>query len=550
MKDDFIFRPGSRLIFKRLLTTTLWAYPEREIVYRDVARYTYREFYNRIRSLANALESLGVKEHVKVGVLDYNTHRYLELHYAVPMMGAVLHTVNIRLPPDQIEYTIKHAEDEVLFVRDEFIPLLVKTGIMDKLKDIKAWVVMSDGQQPSYTIKDSYFYEDLLSSYPHTYEFKEVDENADATIFYSSGTTGLPKAVHYSQRHLVLVALSVILNYSTFPGPSRLSSDDVVLPLAALYHLHGWGTAFACPLIGNKYVLAGRFDPLIVMELVKRENVTWMNAVPTMLQMILFHPRFNEYKEAFNGLKIVIGGMPTPLSLAKKAREVGIEIASIYGMADALLTTATIVNDAIKELSDDERLEYYLKVGLPSPLSEIRVVDNEGKDVPWDGKTMGEVVYRAPWVPPDYFKNPKATEEAWRGGYFHTGDVAIVDDKGYIHLVDRAKDVVKSGGEWIPTAVVEHYITSHEGVYLAAVVGKKDEKWGERPIAFVMPKEEYRGRLTGDEMRNHLMKFIEEGKINKWWIPDEFIFVDSLPLTSVGKVSKVTLRNMLREGKI
>ncbi len=545
-----IERPGSRLIFKRLFTMSLWRVPNKEIVYRDISRYTYKKFYERLQRVANALESLGVKKDSKIGVLDYSTHRYLELLYAAPMIGGATHTVNIRLPPDQIEYTIKLIEDQVLFVRDEFIPLLKKTGMIDRLSNIKHWVVMSDHESASETISNSLFYEDLVNSQPTSYDFPEVDEYADAIIFFSSGTTGLPKAVHYSQRHAIIVALALILNYGVYPNQIMITSEDTILPLAPIYHLFAWGTTFSSILLGNKYVLSGKFDPVNVMELVEKEGVTIMNAVPTMMQMILFHPEFEKYKDAFRGLRAMVGGMSIPRSLAEKAKEVGVKINAIYGMADALLTTIPILNDTIKHLPEEEQLNYFLKVGIPSPLSEIRVVDSEGNDVPWDGKTIGEIIYRAPWVPPDYYKNPKATEKAWVEGYFHTGDLATVDEYGYISLVDRAKDAVKSGGEWIPTAILEEYITSHKGVKLAAVIGRKDEKWGERPIAFIVPKEEFKDILTKDGLREHLMKFVKEGKISKWWIPDEFLFVDSLPLTSVGKISKLSLRKMLEEGKV
>jgi len=532
------------LIIKKLLTQTLYRQPPTEIVYRDVSRYGWMKFYERIQRLANALESIGVKRGSKVAVMDFDTHRYLEAYFAIPMMGAILHTVNIRLPPEQILYTVVHAEDDVILLRDEFLPIV--ESVAGALPTVKAWVIMSDtGAMPSTSLKPVYYYEDLLKSVSSHYDFPDFDENTEATLFYTSGTTGLPKGVHFTHRQLVLHALSVALMLSAYPSTANITSKDVMMPLVPFFHVHSWGLPYVAAMAGNKIVLAGRYDPKIILELIKKENVTFSHMVPTILHMIVNHPEVENYRDYLKNWKVVIGGAALPKALALKAMQLGIKVLAGYGLSETapVLTIANPREDML-DWPTEKLIDMIIKTGIPIPLVELRVIDSEGKDVPRDGKTVGEIVVRAPWLTKDYYKDPEKTKELWSGGWLHTGDVAVIDEYGYVKIVDRIKDVVKSGGEWISSLTLEDLIALHPAVSEVAVIGVPHPRWGERPIAIIVPKKGV--QLTEDELRKYLEKHVESGKITKWWIPDKFIFVNEIPKTSTGKIDKKVLREQYK----
>jgi fatty-acyl-CoA synthase len=509
-----------------------------EIVYGKT-RYTWPRLYERVSGLAAGLASMGVKEGSKVAVVDIDTNRYLELYYAIPMMGAILHTVNIRLPPEQIGYTVTHAADDFVLVRDEFIPLAAK--ISPQLKTLKGVVTMSDsGTAQAFPFPNTRSYEDLVASSSH-FEFPELDENVQASLFYTSGTTGMPKGVWFTHRQLVLHTIGLAAGIAN--SPVRLSSSDVIMPLVPFFHVHGWGFPYLAGMWGQKVVLVGRYDPKNILENLQREEVTVSDMVPTVLNLVLNHPDVGRYKEALSRWKVIIGGAALPKELALTAKRLGMTVMAGYGMSETgpVLTLGT-PRDEMLRLPEDEQLDrVLLQAGLPIPLVEMRVVDLDMKDVPRNGQTLGEVVVRAPWLTDGYYQDQERSEALWSGGWLHTGDLAAMDEKGIIMIRDRMKDVVKSGGEWISTLLLEDLLMHHPAVLEAAVIGIKDPKWGERPLAFVCLKNG--ATATEADLLTHLSGFVEQGKIASFWLPDKVIIMESpLPKTSTGKLDKKPLR--------
>jgi fatty-acyl-CoA synthase len=530
-----------QLTIDKLLIQTLHRRSQSEIVYGKT-RYNWVEFYSRIRKLAAGLEGMGVRKGSKVAVVDVDTNRYLEAYFAVPMMGAVLHTVNIRLPPEHIGYTMGHAEDDFVLLRDDFVPLAAR--LAGAVTSIKGVVTMSDtGSAPSLPLPNVKFYDDLLAGADGSYEFPQLDENTQATIFYTSGTTGLPKGVWFTHRQIVLHTLSSLIGLSGAAPRNRMEPSDVVLPLVPFFHVHCWGIPYAVALNGQKLVLAGRYDYGNILDLVAHEKVTFSDMVPTILNTLVNHPSAEKYRDALSHWKVVIGGAALPRELAVRARKLGISVMGGYGLSEtAPILTLANPNERLRMLSDEELLDnLFLKTGMPIPLVQIRVVGGEMKDVPRDGKAVGEIVVRGPWLTREYYKDEEKTRELWEGGWLHTGDMAVVDDEGYLTIVDRIKDAVKSGGEWIPTLILEDLIMRHPAILEAAVVGAREAHWGERPVAVVSLRE---GQKTSEEdLTRHMQKFVEEGKIAKFWIPERFvIWPEALPKTSTGKLDKKPLR--------
>jgi fatty-acyl-CoA synthase len=523
-----------------LLKQTIHRNGTGEVVYGK-NRYTWSKLYDRVNGLAAGLSSMGVETGTKVAVVDIDTNRYLEAYYAVPMIGAVLHTVNVRLPPEQIAYTMNHAEDNFVLVRDEFLSLASK--IMPQLKTVKGTVTMSDaGTAPPPPMPNTRFYDDLVASTSH-FDFPDLDENAQASLFYTSGTTGMPKGVSFTHRQLVLHTLGIATGLAE--PPIRLNSSDVLMPLVPFFHVHGWGFPYLAGMFGMKVVLVGKYDPKNILENLQREKATFSAMVPTVLNLVLNHPDAAQYKEALSRWKVVIGGSALPKELALNAKRMGMTIMAGYGMSETgpVLTLGTL-RDELRDLSEDDQMDkILLQAGLPIPLVEYRVVSSDMKDVPRNGRTLGEVVVRAPWITEGYYKEPDKSESLWSGGWMHTGDLAVLDEKGTLMIRDRMKDVVKSGGEWISTLLLEDLLTHHPAVLEAAVIGAKDAKWGERPVAIVCLKSGM--SANEEELKSHLEKFVDQGRIAKFWLPDKIIVGGApLPKTSTGKLDKKPLRDM------
>ena len=530
------------LLIKHLLHTPLATAPDQEIVYRDSSRYTYRTLRQRIGRLATGLAGLGVKPGDTVAVMDWDSHRYLECYFAIPMMGAVLQTVNIRLSPEQLLYTLNHARADVVLCLNEFLPLL--DAIKENLETVKTFVLLSDGDTPTEQrhslVTFAAEYEDLLARSAEDFDFPDFDENTRATTFYTTGTTGNPKGVFFSHRQLVLHTLASLGSLASTPEHQRFHRGDVYMPITPMFHVHAWGVPYLATAMGVKQVYPGRYLPDTLLALIKQEHVTFSHCVPTILHMMLTNPASRDID--LSGWKVVIGGSALPKGLAKMAMDRGIDIFGGYGMSETcpVLSIAQLKPD-MAELDADKEIEYRTKAGIPIQLVDLRIVDDEMHDVPHDGKASGEVVVRAPWLTQGYLHDSANSENLWRGGYLHTNDIGTIDPEGYLLITDRIKDVVKSGGEWISSLMIEDIISQYPGVSEVAVIGIADEKWGERPLALVVLQQENTSAVTEQHIQAHVKAWAERGVISKWAVP-EIRFVDVLEKTSVGKLDKKVLR--------
>lgn len=534
-----------QLLLKHVLEHGVaWA-PDQEIVYRDQMRYTYSTMYGRVLRLASALQALGVKKGTKVGVVEFDSHRYLEMYFAIPGIGAVLHTINPMLAPENLFYTLMHAEDEILIFHEDFAPLVAQ--VRPRLPSIRKYIVLTDKKEKPDVRADAE-YEELLSGATPLEELPDLDENAMATLSYTTGTTGMPKGVYFSQRQLTLHTITVAATVGVFGNYGGVGKHDVYMPLTPMFHVHAWGIPYLSTLLGIKQVYPGRYEPPMLMKLIVGEKVTFSHCVPTILQMIVTSPAVKQVD--LSGWQVVIGGARLPKGLALATTKLGIKVYAGYGMSETcpVLTLANLKPFMETQWDEEKQLDVAISTGFPVPFAKLRVADASGQEVAHDGRETGEIQVRAPWLTQAYYKDPERSEELWAGGWLHTGDVANVDEFGYVQIVDRLKDLIKSGGEWIVSLELENLLSLHDDVLEAAVIGIYDEKWGERPFAVVVPKEGAAGRLTADVVRQHLNAFVAEGVIAKWAVPDEYAFVEALPKTSVGKIDKKVLRARYQAG--
>ncbi len=528
------------LLIKNLLLTPLIYYPDQKILYRDQQEFTYTQFGRRVAQLAHALTALGVTAGDTVAVMDWDSHRYLECYFAVPMIGAVLHTVNIRLSNEQLLYTINHAEDDVLLVNAEFLPMLEL--IKDKLLTVKKIVLLSDSEERCTTslILDQE-YETMLDKQPDSYDFQDFDESSIATTFYTTGTTGLPKGVFFSHRQLVLHTYGVLSATCGYDVQSRLSSADVYMPMTPMFHVHAWGMPYIMTLLGAKQIYPGKYDPATLLRFVSDYKVSFSHCVPTILHMLLSHPAAAGCD--LSSWKIIIGGSALSQGLCKLALGHGINVFTGYGMSETcpILTLANLKPHML-EWSEEEQIKIRCRTGLPINNVALELFDLDGKPVAHDGKSTGEVVVRAPWLTQGYFKDEEKSKELWAGGWLHTGDIGYIDKEGYLQITDRLKDVIKTGGEWISSLELEDVISRHPGVGEVAVIGVKDRKWGERPMALVVPKQSLEKPLTEDDIRGVIQDSIDKGNLPKFALPETVILVDRIAKTSVGKIDKKQMR--------
>ncbi len=529
-----------QLLIKRILESGVSYAPNQEIVYKDLVRITYARMFERIRRLCSALERMGVKPGDTVAVMDWDTHRYLELFFAIPMMGAILHTVNVRLSSDQILYTMNHAEDSIVMANSEFIPILEE--IAPQLGSVREFILIRDeAETPEHSMQFAAEYESMIDGADPNFEFPDFDENAQATLFYTTGTTGNPKGVYFSHRQLVLHTLAVATAVSAYTAPGRFQSGDVYMPMTAMFHVHAWGFPYVATLIGAKQVYPGRFQPETALKLIQDEKVTFTHCVSTILHMLINHP--NAKSVDFSKLKMNTGGMALTKGLALKALSLGIDLFHGYGMSETcpILTLATL-KPHMMEWDLEMQVDYRTKTGFPVPFVQLLLESEDGNSLTHDGVSQGELIVRTPWCTQGYFNEPEKSEELWKDGFLHTNDVAVIDPDGYVQIKDRLKDVIKTGGEWVSSLLLESLLSRNPAVLESAVVGKYDERWGERPVALVVLQESRKGELTQNDLKDFLMQFVEEGLISKWSVPDEFIFVDSVPKTSVGKINKKLIR--------
>lgn len=551
------------LLLKTLMKRPVSLYPDEiGVVYRNpdtgqYQRFTWREWYERTCRLANAMESsLGIRSGTpdepgdRVGTMALNHHRHLELYYAAPCIGAVLHAINMRLSLDHIVHTINHAEDKILFFDDLVLPL-VET-IYDRIKTtVEKFVYMSDGGDvPQTKIEPIYHYEELLKEQPPEKEWPYLDEDTHATLCYTTATTGLPKGVMFTHRQLYLQALHIIArtSWSTDPAIPHLGEATVAILNTPLYHVHGWGAPHYYVFQASKIVLPGRFTPEGFCDLVQTEKVTNTGVVPTMLAMLVEYEDLKKY-DLSSLRNIGVGGAALPLGLKTKAEELipGFTATSGYGMTEtAPAAIGAFAKRYMRDWPKEELDKIRVKTGLPAVGVEVDIIDEDGKPVPRDDETIGEIVIRGPWIMERYYKDPEKTAEVWKDGWFHTGDVAKIDAQGYITIVDRVRDVIRSGAEMVPTVLLENLTAMADFVLEATYVGVPDPIWGERPLAIV--------KLVpgATESEEDLCKFleaegVEKGKITKWMLPDFIAFTDEIPKTSVGKYDKITIKKNLEE---
>jgi fatty-acyl-CoA synthase len=495
-------------------------------------RVSYAELCDRIDRLCRALRALGVGEGDRVATFAWNSQRHLEAYMAAPCMGAVLHTLNIRLFEDQLTYIANHAEDKVVLVDDSLVPLLEK--VAPTFETVQHYVVMGDGDAGS--LPNALRYEELIADQPAGFDYPELDDRAAAGLCYTSGTTGNPKGVLYSHRSNVLHALG-----SCLADALAISNSDRVMPVVPMFHANAWGLPHASTFVGADLVMPSRFlQPEPLARLIEQERVTVAAAVPTIWSDLLRWA--DEHRPDLSSLRVVpCGGAAVPLELMKGWQERhDVFVLQAWGMTET--SPVGSVSRPPRGVEGDDQWEHRVKAGRILPLVEARIVDDEGAEVEWDGESTGELEVRGPWIASDYYADPSGRDK-FHDGWLRTGDIASIDSHGAIRITDRAKDVIKSGGEWISSVDLEGELMAHPGVLEAAVIAKPDERWQERPLACVVRAEG--GEVSADELREHL-----SSRVARWWLPDEFAFIDEVPKTSVGKFDKKVLRQRLEAGEL
>lgn len=524
------------LTIRHLLDTALVTSPQQHIVYRGQFTTSYLGLRDRIGRLASALAGFGVEQGTTVAVMDWDSHRYLEAYFAIPMMGAVLQTVNVRIPPAQISYTLADADAEVLIVHRDFFPLA--QALLSELPRLRAVIAIMDGEDaalPDFAVGE---YEELCAAGAAEYPFEDFDENAIATIFYTSGTTGAPKGVSFSHRQLVLHTLAIKGPFGSTEITPGFGAGDVYMPLTPMFHVHAWGMPYLATLLGLKQVYPGRYEPEMICRLRREHGVTYSHCVPTILRMVLDAAVASEI--SLDGWKMTIGGSALPQAMLQEARERGMTLVAGYGMSETCPVVSIARRSDPEDASEAALLADFTAAGVPVPLVSARVVDDAMRDVPHDGMTRGELVLRAPWLTQGYVGDAAASAELWRGGWLHTQDIATIGPDGVIRVRDRIKDVIKSGGEWIDSILLEDLLAGVEGVREASVIAVPDPRWGERPLALVVIEEG--AALDLATLNRPIDAAVTRGEVSRYARLDGFEAVTDLPRTSVGKIDKKALR--------
>jgi fatty-acyl-CoA synthase len=498
----------------------------------DVRRARYPEVAARADRLASALSKLGIGEGDRVGTFMWNNQQHFEAYLAVPSMGAVLNTVNIRLFPEQVSYIINHANDRVLLVDDSLVEVLAK--VAPELESVEHFVVVGDGDAGD--LRDVVRYEDLLADADESFDYPALDERAAAGLCYTSGTTGNPKGALYSHRSTILHALA-----QSGADAVGLRFSDRALPIVPMFHVNAWGIPYAAGLTGASLVMPDRFlqgEPLA--RLIESEKVTCSAGVPTVWMQVLQYLDDNQV-DTSSVRVVVCGGAAVPEGLMRDLEERhGINMVQGWGMTETSPVCA--VAHPPTGVEGDEHWSYRTAAGRLLPFVEARLIDDDGNEVEWDGKTTGELEVRGPWIARDYYEDPSSPEK-FHDGWLRTGDICSIDERGYVRISDRSKDVIKSGGEWISSVELEQALIAHDAVVEAAVIARPDEKWSERPLACVVVCE-------GQEVTPAGLREFLSDKVAKWWIPETFAFIDEIPKTSVGKFDKKVLRQRLKDGEL
>lgn len=534
------------LLIKQLLNRAKTVSQDQEIVYADKKRFTYKDLFNRINRLANVLADLNLATGDVIAVMDWDSHRYLESYFAVPMSQYILQTVNIRLSPEKVLYTINHAKPKVLMLNSEFAALVKDYQFENSSIEHIIWLddngmtvegVFGDNQS-----RVTGEYEALLEAADDTFDFQDFDENTIATTFYTSGTTGDPKGVFFSHRQLVLHSMAEAATLGMLPNKQGVSNGDVYMPMTPMFHVHAWGFPFTATMVGLKQVYPGRYAPDTLLDLIIKEKVSITHCVPTILQMVLKEAQ--DRGASFNGLKMIIGGSRLTEGLAKSALAQDIEVYTGYGMSEtAPLISLTEFSLNEPEMTEEEDIARRCMTGKPVVMVDAQVWGENNQSVGTGEENTGELVLRAPWLTQSYLKNDDAGKELWENGYMHTQDIAYVRPDGYIRITDRLKDVIKSGGEWISSLEIETILSLHPAVADVSVIGVRDKQWGERPLALVVLKPDCQDTKVED-IKAIAEKAVERGIIPKYGVPSQFKFVDELPKTSVGKHDKKVMREM------
>lgn len=530
--SQYVNEPSNyQLLIKSILFSPVAFNPEQEIVYANHRRHSYADFHNRVRQLANALTKMGIKKGDTVAVMDYDSHRYLECYFAIPMIGATLHMINVRLSPEQILYTIDHAEDDVLLINEEFMPILDQ--IKGRIDTVNQYVVLRDDELCEY--------EQLLAQESCEFDFPDFDENTVATTFYTTGTTGMPKGVFFTHRQLVLHTLGILSTIGTNAQQGRLHQEDIYMPITPMFHVHAWGLPYMATMLGVKQVYPGKYVPDVLLHLIEKEGVTFSHCVPTILHLLLNSPRAAHID--FSRWKVIIGGASLSKALCKAALDLNIDVFAGYGMSETcpILSIVSLDSEQLK-LDMDIQAELRSKTGKKVAMVEAHIVDEDMQRVAHNGEDSGEIVVRAPWLTPSYYKDNKNSKALWRGGYLHTGDVANVDTEGFIKVTDRVKDMIKISGEWVSSLELEDIIHQHQDVSEVAVIGKEHDKWGEVPLALVVLKEG--SEVSEKELLKFAKDFIKKGILAREALLLKVQLVDSIAKTSVGKVDKRKLRSL------
>jgi fatty-acyl-CoA synthase len=511
-------------------------YPETEIVSRTVdgiMRYTYSEYADRVRQLSNALDVMGIGEDDRVATLCWNHHYHYETYFALPSMGAQLHTINPLLPEDHIRYIVENAEDRVLFVDPSLLEALEPAVQSPEFDTVEQYVVTGD-TVPETDLDPVTDYESFIGDQSTEYDWPDVSEDQLAGMCYTSGTTGKPKGVEYTQQMLWSHTME-----SQTPQGIPMDDDDVVMPVVPMFHVNAWGMPFTATAGGAKHVYPGPSpDPADLAHLIEEEDVTLSAGVPTV--WLGLQEYMNENSVDLSSLeRVIVGGSAAPKAMIKWFDEQDVEVLHAWGMTEmAPIGSVSHVKGSLSDADYETQVEKRKKQGLTVPGIEFRVIDDTGEEIPWDGEAFGELWVRGPSVTKEYFGRPEANEEEFEDGWLKTGDIVTVDPDGYIEVVDRAKDVIKSGGEWISSVELENSIMAHDDVNEATVIGVPHERWQERPVAFIVAGE------GADEstIEEDVMEMLSE-EYPKWWLPDDVEFIDDVPKTATGKFSKKDLRD-------
>jgi acyl-CoA synthetase (AMP-forming)/AMP-acid ligase II len=527
------------LLVNRILDHALVNHGEREIVSRlvegNIHRETYADAHLRARKLSQALQALGMGVGDVVATMAWNTHRHFEAWYGITGVGGIYHTLNPRLFPEQLSYIINHAEDKIILTDLTFVPVL--EGIEKDIPNVKAVIIMTDAaHMPETSLKNVLCYEDLIDSNNGDFNWVEVDERAPSGMCYTSGTTGNPKGVCYTHRSNVLHTLTSLSN-----DVMGLSSMDSVMPVVPMFHANAWGLAFSAPAVGSKIVNPGpNMDGESIYQLLTEEEVTFSAAVPTVWLMLLQHMEANNLKlPKLNN--VTIGGSAVPrMMLEKFERDYGVMVKHAWGMTElSPLGSIASFKSGMEHMSFDEQMDIKVKQGRPPYLVEMKITDDEGNELPRDGKAFGHLMVRGPFIVGEYVKGDGG-QILDKDGFFDTGDVATLDPLGFMQITDRAKDVIKSGGEWISSIEIENIAVGFDKLQETAVIGVEHPKWDERPLLIVVKNPGV--EVTKEEVLAYL-----DGKIAKWWMPDDVVFVDEIPHTATGKIQKLTLRQQFAD---